>query len=386
MKRILLIVDYFGRWPEWIDLFLLSCAHNASIDWLIHTDCPLPAVQPDNVRFVPMSFDDYCQYACDRLDVQFSPFRCEPGMPPSPLYTNLCDLRPCYGDLHAEAIAGYDYFGWCDVDVIFGNLRRFLTCEVMDKNLVTFSSDLCSGHFTLLKNDAHMVRVYRDIPQWRARISGRMGYTPWEDCLDEAWLSRLCSPPETPFRSEALALGVPAEHIDRHRNHHAFIREWVTPFVPWPWVDDQRVHPEVWFWQDGEVTNWRDGSRPFPYLHFMNFKEQRYVAPALYGLQGTWGKQLHVEPSVVKADVIRIDRDGFTGLSQAMAAADHRQLHQCLELARQTPTEGLTTRRAMELLQPAGVQMQQGRLLDRAGVFPAIHREALWQELSGQGA
>jgi hypothetical protein len=380
MKKILLILDYFGRWPEWIDVFLLSCAHNPSINWLIHTDCPMPAVQPDNVRFVHMSFDDYCRLASDRLNLQFSPYWRDDGQPPRPIYTNLCDLRPCYGDLHAEALIGYDYFGWCDIDVVFGNLRRFLTPDVLEKNVITFSGEMCSGHFTLLKNEAHVVRMYQDIPQWRSRIEGRQGYTHWEDCLDEAWLSRLCSPPSSHFRSEALALGVPSEHIDRYRQNNAFVREWVTPFVPWRWADDSRLHPEVWYWSKGELSNCRDGSRTFPYLHFMNFKEHRYVDEPIYGLQSTWEGRSYLGQDLLQSDVIRIDREGFHGLTHDRAAADQKQLLDQMKLARQLATEGLSAPQALELLRPAGVTLGHGCLTDRAGVLSATHRESLWQE------
>jgi hypothetical protein len=379
-KRVLLIVDYFGRWPEWFDVFLLSCAHNPEVDWLIHTDCPLPARHPENVRFVQQSFADYCARASDRLDLQFSPYRREDGKPPVPLYGNLCDLRPCYADLHAEAIEGYDYFGWCDIDVVFGKLRRFLTPEVLDRNLITFSGGFCGGHFTLLKNTPAMRRMYRDIPGWRRRIEGRNGPTPWDDCLDEAWLTRLCSPPALPFRAEGLAQGVPEQVIDRYRWHNAFIPECVTPFTPNNWRDGQRLHPEVWFWRRGELTNWRDGEHPFPYLHMMNFKQQRHIDQALYGMQATWERQCPVDPGALAAEVIRIDRHGITGLSLEAAAAEQRQLREHQRVAQGIDTSGLSVQQALEALRPAGVAYQQGVLDDRAGVVPPAFRERLWQE------
>ncbi|HEY8881095.1 MAG TPA: DUF6625 family protein [Roseateles sp.] len=385
MKRVLLIVDYFGRWPEWMEVFLLSCAHNRSIDWLIHTDCPLPALRPDNVRFVSQSFEDYCRKASDRLDLRFSPYEeCPSGKGQVPQYNNLCDLRPCYGDLHAEAIAGYDYFGWCDIDVVFGNLRSHLGPEVLNKNLVTFSGSLCSGHFTLLKNTPEMRRMYRDIPRWRQRIEGRHGRTPWEDCLDEAWLSRLCSPADSYFCAEAPARGVAPEVMDRYRRDNAFIREWVTPFIPWEWVDGQLLHPEVWYWRSGDLTNWRDGHRPFPYLHLMNFKQHRYVNEELHGLQATWGPSHRVDPTVLAADVIRIDRAGIVGLSHEEAAADRRQLREHRRLAASLDLSGLNSREALQALAAAGASWRQGVLQDRACVVPPDTRRALWQAVSNR--
>ena len=42
--KIAIFIPYFGKFPEWIDLFLYSCSQNAKlseeieVDWLIFTD------------------------------------------------------------------------------------------------------------------------------------------------------------------------------------------------------------------------------------------------------------------------------------------------------------------------------------------------------------
>lgn len=42
--KIAIIIPYFGKFPEWIDLFLYSCSRNAKlsegieVNWLIFTD------------------------------------------------------------------------------------------------------------------------------------------------------------------------------------------------------------------------------------------------------------------------------------------------------------------------------------------------------------
>jgi len=70
---------------------------------------------PPNLRFRSKSFADYCQLVSDRLGIDFSPTRAY----------KLCDIRPALGDIHPQEIEGYDYFGYGDIDVIYGNIRRF---------------------------------------------------------------------------------------------------------------------------------------------------------------------------------------------------------------------------------------------------------------------
>ena len=43
----------------------------------------------------------------------------------------LCDYKPAYGYLFQEYLEGYEYWGYCDVDMIFGNLKRFLPDNVI---------------------------------------------------------------------------------------------------------------------------------------------------------------------------------------------------------------------------------------------------------------
>jgi hypothetical protein len=50
-KLIITIIDYFGKWPEWFQLFLESCKRNPTIDWLFHTDCNYEQFEIPNVSF-----------------------------------------------------------------------------------------------------------------------------------------------------------------------------------------------------------------------------------------------------------------------------------------------------------------------------------------------
>ena len=38
MKSILIIIDYFGKWPEWLLVFLANCEANPTVNWLIHKE------------------------------------------------------------------------------------------------------------------------------------------------------------------------------------------------------------------------------------------------------------------------------------------------------------------------------------------------------------
>lgn len=306
MKKVLILIDYFGEWPGWFPVFLESCAANPTIDWCIHTDCEEPDHPPANVRFIRTSFEDFCARAGERLGVNFAPR--------SPY--NLCNLRPMSGVIHQELIANYDYFGWGDIDVIYGDIRSIYTDEVFSKNVISSHDSICSGHLTLVKNEAWLREAYLQLTSWRGRLEDD-GHFEWHECLDEAHLAAIFSP-NPKLRRDIGMRCLTAEPDPLYWSNNHFVEQWSTPFLPCPWIDGEMRHPETWFWTNGVLTNVQDGSRTFLYLHLMNFKSKRWVNE-LYSASTTWDELpfiCHFDPAEFRrrpADErrLRIDRTGI---------------------------------------------------------------------------
>jgi hypothetical protein len=60
----------------------------------------------------------------------------------------LCDYKPAYGLIFEDYLHEYDFWGYCDIDIIFGNLRKFLDEKLINK----YEKIYKAGHFTLYKN------------------------------------------------------------------------------------------------------------------------------------------------------------------------------------------------------------------------------------------
>lgn len=59
--KVAQIIPYFGKWPEWIELYFYSCSRNPNIDFIFYTDCPLPKQQYPNTIFHQCSYQRYSQ-------------------------------------------------------------------------------------------------------------------------------------------------------------------------------------------------------------------------------------------------------------------------------------------------------------------------------------
>jgi len=144
--RIAVLVAYFGRWPDYLRLFLESCRHNPSIDFLLIGDCgPLPSdASPPNCRLHSMTLAEFNRLASAQLG--FSVTVCRPY--------KLCDLKPLYGRIFSKLLGDYDFWGWCDLDLAFGNIRKFAGDEVLSScDVFSCNRWYVSGPFTLVRRD-----------------------------------------------------------------------------------------------------------------------------------------------------------------------------------------------------------------------------------------
>lgn len=135
MSGYILICPYFGSLPNNFQLWLNSCKYNSEIDFLIITDDMTSYEVPHNVKIIHMPLGKLQNL----IKVKF-PFVKHDIKP-----YKLCDYKPAYGYLFSDYIADYDYWGNCDVDLIYGNLSKFLPTESYDK-----ISNL--GHTTFYRN------------------------------------------------------------------------------------------------------------------------------------------------------------------------------------------------------------------------------------------
>lgn len=145
--RIGLILPYFGKFPNYFPLFLESCRWNPSIDWLLYTDSDVPYAYPENIKVHKTSFEDFRARLQEAYDFPISldtPYK-------------LCDFKPTYGDTLQSDLKDYDFWGHCDCDLIFGNIRKFITPEVTAQ----YDRILNCGHLILYRNIPEVNTYYR---------------------------------------------------------------------------------------------------------------------------------------------------------------------------------------------------------------------------------
>jgi hypothetical protein len=169
--KITIIILYGHSWPGWFNYFLLSCETNKTINWLIFSENKGPAIIPENVRFIYISAEDLSLRIKEKLDINpviNHPFK-------------FSDFKPAYGLIFEDYIKDSAVWGYCDLDLVFGNFSKFITTEIIkDYDIISPSIDFFPGHFLLLKNHDNLTQLFKLVPDWKEILS-----QPGCFCFDE---------------------------------------------------------------------------------------------------------------------------------------------------------------------------------------------------------
>lgn len=170
--RIAIIVAYFGRFPNYYQLFLDSCKANPHYDWLIFSDDETHYRYPNNVHLVKMSFSE-----CQKLVQSKFDFTVSLSNP-----QKLCDYKCAYGVIFEDYLQAYQWWGHCDLDQIFGDLDSFLTEQMLREYDKLFSL----GHLTLYRNLPDNNRVFMGTLNGKQRY--REVFSTDRGCGFDEWL------------------------------------------------------------------------------------------------------------------------------------------------------------------------------------------------------
>lgn len=171
-KSMALLVCYYGKLPWYFSYFVHSCGFNPSIDFYILTDDEsYTSPMPGNVKLIYKTIDEISTLAAEKLGFEVSikyPYK-------------LCDFKPAYGFVFSDILGKYDFWGHCDIDVIFGNIRDFMTDELLDNHdVISVRADWLTGCFLLFRNVLKVNTLFLHSKDYQKVFS-----TPRHYCFDE---------------------------------------------------------------------------------------------------------------------------------------------------------------------------------------------------------
>lgn len=275
MNKISIIIPYFGVWPQWINLFIHSCERNKDIDFYIFTDCNKKFSESSNIKLQYITFSDYCKHVSDRLKIDFQPNN--PYL--------LCDLKPFLGIVHKDILADYDFWGFGDIDVVWGDIRSFYSEELLNKfDIFSTHNDRISGHLCLIRNTDKYINLCLEIKNWPAKLCSqeycRLDETEFTKCIfrQAIIIQKLYTKVLMNILGWRIAWEIyysifPILHVLlRTRQKKLYFKEQHSTPILSPDGILYRLESDTWYYIDGKIKNNRT-ELEYIYLHFMVFKK-----------------------------------------------------------------------------------------------------------------
>ena len=163
----------------------------------------------------------------------------------------MCDFRPAYGEIFSDELKTYDYWGHCDMDLIFGDIRAFITDEILEK----YDKIGFQGHSVIYRNTPEVNQRYRvqveNAPNYKDVFTSGDG-----KFFDEVGICELYDALGIPYYKETNFA-----HLDR------FTTSFYLLYLPEE--DGYKNNRQVFTWENGKIIrNYLDGT---------NVKREEYM-------------------------------------------------------------------------------------------------------------
>ncbi len=251
MKNICLITCYMGPLPNYFGYYVASCKKNPTIDFIVINDSIFESYIDKNISFIKMNLEELNHYSSHQLNTTIKLANA----------WKINELKPLFGNILKEHIAGYDFWGWCDLDIIWGNLRHFLNESVLSEfDAFTTKEFWSAGHFTLFKNNELCNNLYKRYPEIIALLNDPT-YFAFEECCHR-WNGKI-------FSFESLQKqGLPISMFDIIKNAES------NGELKAHFKDIIREHPQHinYTYKNGILTDLID-HKEFMYYHLITVKK-----------------------------------------------------------------------------------------------------------------
>jgi hypothetical protein len=254
VRKICFVVVYFGKWPIWFPAFLHSCKENPTINWIFFTDCGSPAHHPPNVVFYHTTLHQMRELIKQKIGKEVvleSAYK-------------VCDYKPTFGIVFDDYLNDFDFWGHCDVDIIWGDIRKYTTEKILNKyDIFSTRKGRISGHFSLFRNTLSINQLCRQSSEF-AEVMRQVKCR----AFDEEGMTRLIA---RLARAGSIRVYWPK-----------FLQNYAAPKTDSP--STLPLYINKYFWEKGKLFECTgEAAAEILYLHFMTWKKTLTECELAYG-------------------------------------------------------------------------------------------------------
>jgi hypothetical protein len=152
-NKIVLMQLWLGKIPDYF-WFHYETTKNLNIDFLIFTDSELVIDSP-NYKVIPITKNEVEEKVSLMLNHEYKIINPQ----------KISDLKSCLGELFEDYLTEYDFFGFYDIDTLFGDFQKWVIPHTENYDVISFADKVhhnrISGPFVIIKNTYENRRLYR---------------------------------------------------------------------------------------------------------------------------------------------------------------------------------------------------------------------------------
>ena len=172
-NSIAILICWYGPYPWYFRYFVHSCSFNPTIDYYIITDNQQQIdYVSKNITVVHKTLNEIKTTISEKLGfvVNLSyPYK-------------LCDFRPAFGVIFSEIVKEYEFWGSSDIDLLYGDIRNFMTEEVLQSyDIISLRPEYVTGFFSLYRNSEFVNLLFKRSQDYCAVFQNRK-YLGFDEC------------------------------------------------------------------------------------------------------------------------------------------------------------------------------------------------------------
>ena len=156
-SSIVFLIPLFGNVPQYLKIFLKSAEFNSDYEFIFFSDLDLMCELPLNVHNYYLSLNDFKELLYKKTGIQTN----------FESYYKIVDFKPAYGLIFQDYIRDYKYWGILDIDLILGDINKFINQELLKKyDIISARKYWLSGSFALFKNVEKVNHLFENSTDW----------------------------------------------------------------------------------------------------------------------------------------------------------------------------------------------------------------------------
>ncbi|KAA6438908.1 hypothetical protein FEM33_15160 [Dyadobacter flavalbus] len=258
---ITFIIPFFGQAPPWMPFFIKSCHSNRDVSFLIFADCLQVGIS-GNVEVIRLNLADLKVLAEEKLRFRVSldrPYK-------------ICDFRPAFGLIFADYLKGSRFWGTCDVDILLGDIRKFITEDLLSRyDVITAKREYLIGHFTLYRNTRKVNYLFKKSPHYLRVFQNSQAFA-FDEC-NFLWWKLLAGNPIQETRSQIESMSHVVKRLAVSGYICAYFRSHVIEQDQLTSDGQLEAFTKTLIWENGRLMDARE-NQEYISFHFHFMKKQ----------------------------------------------------------------------------------------------------------------